>query len=102
MAIGIGEVTQGYSATGAEDFKRALQKQAIEETANKLGEINGIKTALEAGWQGDAQLNFVKNLEKAITETQQALREMNATLDGQFATLQEAWAEQDKNMVPIE
>ena len=56
MGISIGTVTQGYSASGAEAFKQKIHQEAIIETKSKLGNIGGITSALEAGWQGHRRL----------------------------------------------
>lgn len=100
--LGIGDVTQGYSRTGAESYKNDLNAKVITETCNKLRETNGIKTALEAGWQGQAELNFVTNLDNAVETTAKGIEELKSVLDGQFAAIEEAWANQDNEMVPLD
>lgn len=102
MGLGIGEVTQGFSRSGAEAYKNDLNAKAITETCNKLREINGIRTALEAGWQGQAQLNFMTNLQNAVETTATGIESLKDTLDGQFAAIEEAWANQDNEMVPLD
>lgn len=102
MGLGIGEVTQGYSRSGAEAYLSDLNKKAIDETAKLVRDISSIRTAIEAGWQGQAELNFMTNLENAADITAQGLEEMKATLEGQFALIEEAWANQDNQMVEVE
>lgn len=100
--IGIGDVTIGYSTTGAQAYLTDLNAKAITETKEKLSDITEITNALERGWIGQAELNFVSNLQKAITEIQGTLDQLKTTLDTQFAQIEETWAEQDKNIVPLD
>lgn len=100
--LGIGEITQGYSRTGAENYKNELNAKAITETCNLLRDTNNIKNALSAGWQGQAELNFVTNLDNAVETTAQGIEELKNVLDGQFAAIEEAWANQDNEMVPLD
>ncbi len=100
--LGIGELTEGYSRTGAAAYVAELNTKAITDTCNLLREINGIRTALEAGWQGQAELNFVSNLQKAVETTAQGIESLKGTLEGQFAAIEESWANQDNEMVPLE
>lgn len=100
--LSINDVTIGYSITGSQQYLADLNAKAIIETQEKLAQIDGIKTALEAGWIGIAQLNYVQNLMKSVVETQRTLEILKRILDGQFAEIEEAWREQDKNIVPLE
>lgn len=100
--IGINDVTIGYSTTGAQAYLVDLNAKAITETKEMLADIQGIKSALEKGWIGQAELNFVANLQKAVTNVQSTLDQLKTTLDTQFAQIEETWAEQDKNIVPLD
>lgn len=100
--IGIGDITIGYSVTGAQTYLTDLNAKAITETKEKLGDIESVRVALERGWIGQAQLNYVANLQKSIITVQNTLDTLKETLDTQFANLEETWREQDKNIVPLD
>ena len=102
MPLGIGEVNKGYSRVGAEDYKQALNAKAITETCTLLTDIEGIRSALEKGWQGQAELNFMSNLQKAVKDTCEGIQSLKDALDGEFDALEETWANQDNEMVPLE
>jgi uncharacterized protein YukE len=102
MGISIGTVTQGYSQMGAEAFKQKIHQEAIIETKSKLGNIGGITSALEAGWQGQAELNFVTNLQNGIKKVQTALDQLDVALDAEFAQIGQAWKDQDAEMVKLD
>lgn len=102
FGLGIGDVTHGYSRTGAENYRNDLNAKAITETCNKLRDTGAIENALSAGWQGQSELNFVTNLHNAVETTAQGIEELKQTLDGQFAAIEEAWANQDNEMVPLD
>ena len=99
--LGITDVGSfGYSRSGAQEFKEDLKAQGITTTAQKLGEIGGIRDAFQAGWQGKAEENFEKNLQTAITIVQQNLEEIKKALDVQFATIDTAIVTNDNEMIP--
>lgn len=102
MGIAISDVTEGYSRTGAEAYKQELNSKAITETCNKLREIDSITTAFQAGWQGQAELNFETNLRNAVETTAQGIESLKSSLDGEFAAIEESWANQDNQMVEVD
>ncbi|MBQ8131299.1 MAG: hypothetical protein IJ193_02280 [Bacilli bacterium] len=100
--IGIDELDFGYSRMGTQKYMDDLNTQAITETCRLLRDINGIKTAIQAGWQGQSEENFVKNFEKAIGETEESIKGLREILDGEFASIEDAVANQDNEMVPLD
>lgn len=100
--VNISDLTHGYSTTGAQNYITDLNAKAITETKEKLADIEGIRNALERGWIGQAQMNYISNLQKAVAEIQTTLDQLKQTLDTQFAQIEETWAEQDKNIVPLD
>ena len=98
----INDVTIGYSTTGAQAYLTDLNAKAITETKEKLADISGVTTALEKGWIGQAELNFVANLQKSIGQIQNTLDQLKQTLDTQFAQIEETWKDQDANIVPLD
>jgi len=102
MGLGISEVTEGYSRSGAEAYKSDLNAKAIVETCRLLRDINSITTAFQAGWQGQAELNFETNLRNSVDITAQGIESLKDALDGEFAAIEEAWANQDNEMVQVD
>jgi len=102
MGISIDTVTKGISRTGAEKFKQQIHQEAIEETKEELGKIDGITSALEAGWQGQAELNFVKNLQTNIQKTKTVLDQLDQALSAEFDAIADAMYTADEQMVQIE
>lgn len=99
--LSINNITTGYSFTGAVEYLNLLNRQAIIETKNKLADIDGIRAALEKGWVGQAELNFVANLQNSVQAIQGTLDALKRVLDGQFAQIEENMVQQDENMVPL-
>ena len=95
------DIDIGYSQSGAAEFQNQIHQEAIVQTKDKLGDINGIRSALEAGWQGKAELNFMQNFEKAVKDVQDALDEIDQRLSEEFDAIEASWVEQDINMVDI-
>ena len=105
MAMGtqlkIQDVNIGYSQSGATDYANDIHQEAIVETKRLLGDVESIRTALEEGWQGQAELNFMTNLQGAVKEVQNALDELDEKLTTEFNEIESAWVEQDAEMVPV-
>lgn len=100
--LNINDVTIGMSFTGTVEYIDRLNIEAIEKTKIKLAELDGIRSALEKGWVGQAEINFVANLQKSVGEVQSTLDILDKTLRSQFAQIAENMVEQDRNMVPLE
>lgn len=102
MAISIDTVTHGVSRAGAEKFKQKIHQEAILDTKSQLDKTDGITQALEAGWQGQAELNFVTNLQTNIRKTKAALDELDAALSNEFDNILNAVLTADEEMVQVE
>lgn len=100
--IGMNDVTIGFDAAGAEDYLNNLNNLLINQTKEKLDDLNGIEGALQSGWQGTAQENFMANLKTASQKVQRTLDELEEALRSQFAEISSAWQEQDVDMVPLD
>ncbi len=100
--VGIDELDFGYSRMGTQKYIEALNTQAITETCRLLREINGIKSTIESGWQGQSEENFVKNFEKAIGETEESIKGLRDVLASEFSAIEDAVANQDNEMVPLD
>lgn len=100
--LSISELSVGVSAAGAQEYYRELKTNAIDEACTVLKEgLASVKAELRAGWQGQAELNFEKNLDKAADLTVQALGTISTSIESLIASLVEQWAEQDKQMVDV-
>lgn len=100
--IGINDVTIGFDAMGAEDYLNNLNNLLISQTKEKLNDLNGIEGALQSGWQGTAQENFMTNLRASVGKVQSTLDELEGTIRNQFSSISNVWQEQDVDMVPLD
>lgn len=100
--IGMSEVTIGFDAAGAEDYLSNLNNLLINQTKEKLDDLSGIEGALQSGWQGTSQENFLANLRSAERKVQTTLDELESALKSQFAQISSVWQEQDVDMVPLD
>lgn len=100
--LGIGDITQGYSKTGAEEFKSDLNHKAITETAELLRETTALKEAFRAGWQGQSEVMFEKNLDTAVETTATGLEELKAAMDAEFDNLASSIDDFDNNLIKEE
>lgn len=100
--VSMNDVTIGFDASGAEDYLSNLNNILINETKEKLDDLNGIEGALKSGWQGTACENFMTNLRSAEKKVQTTLDELETALRSQFSQISSAWQEQDSEMVPLD
>lgn len=100
--IGINDVTIGFDVTGAEEYLNNLNEILINQTKEKLNDLSGIEGALQSGWQGTSQENFVSNLRTATQKVQATMDELEQALRTQFASISESWQQQDMEMVPLD
>ncbi len=101
MALTIGDMSHGFSQEGAEAYLAELNAKAITETKNILGDTAEIQKALEAGWQGQAQINFMQNFNESVVKIQEALDNCSQALNSEFSQITNAWIEQDSKMIDL-
>lgn len=100
--VSMNDVTIGFDAEGAMDYLNNLNNLLINQTKEKLDDLSGIEGALQSGWQGTSQENFMNNLRTAEKKVQYTLDELENALRIQFASISNTWQEQDINLVPID
>ncbi len=100
--LGIGDVTHGYSKSGAEEFKNDLNNKAITETARLLRETSALKQAFQAGWQGQSETVFEKNLDNAVEAAATGLEELKTSMDAEFANIAASIDEFDNTLITEE
>lgn len=96
------DITIGFDASGAEDYLVNLNNLLIQKTKEKLDDLSGIEGALQSGWQGVSQENFMLNLKSAEQKVQATLDELEGALRTQFSSISSAWQEQDVDMIPLD
>jgi uncharacterized protein YukE len=98
-ALGIGDVSIGYSKTGITEFVNELNSKAISETADLLHQTDSLVQALQAGWQGQSEMTFEKNFEKAVEEAAEALNELKTGMESEFDNVASAFNDFDNKLV---
>lgn len=97
--LGIQDLTEGISVSGAKKYYEDLHTECIKETIEKLNETGDIKNALRAGWQGVACENFIKSLDAIVKVTQNNIAMMDSVLESEINLITKAWLNQDREMV---
>ena len=100
--IGMNDITIGFDAVGAEDYLNNLNNMLINQTKEKLDDLSGIEGALQSGWQGVSQENFMANLRTAEKKVSATLDELEGVLRSQFNSISSVWQEQDVDMIPLD
>lgn len=98
--LAIGEVDRGFSSQGARDYLDDLYRVAIIETKELAAQIDGIRSATEKGWTGEAQLVFMSNLGIAEKKLELALEQVYNILQGEISKISSSMIEFDTKVVP--
>lgn len=95
------ELTVGYSISGAEEYIQNLNAKAIDETKDIIrGErFTAVKTAMEAGWVGQSEVNFMAKLKNGSEQLCDSLDEIRRALNDMMSSIEEEMAERDKKIV---
>lgn len=101
-SLGIDDLTIGVSAQGAWDYYDGLNTGAIRHAREAVLNTEDVKRALQAGWQGQAEANFEKNLDNASHVVDQELEKISNAIQSLISDLVEDWATQDNQMVEEE
>ena len=102
MGLDIGQVTIGYSKQGAQNYLQKIRTEAIEQTQAILRTRTDVTSVLEECWQGQAELTFEKNIDKACDAAIKVLDELYSLIKIEFDNLHNSWVSQDDEMVQEE
>ncbi len=97
--VGIGDLTIGINAQGMQEYKDQLQTELLINTKEKLEDVVGIQTAIDAGWQGEARDHFLEALEKTIKTIEEDLEKEYKDLEARFEELESNYFGQDRKMM---
>lgn len=100
--LGIGDVSIGYSKEGVNAFVTELNSKAITQTAELLSDTTNLLNAFRAGWQGQSEIAFEKNLNNAIKVTADGLNELRTTMEAEFDNIGSAFNDFDNKLLTEE
>lgn len=95
----ISSMTHGVSILGARKYVEELQLGAIEKAITALENTSEVKSTLAAGWQGQAETNFEKSMDKSVQTVVEALRSISDGIESLVTELTEDLLQQDRDMV---
>ena len=94
------ELIVGYSATGAEEYLQNLNAELITGTKSLIRDkFSNVKTALEAGWVGNAEVNFVTKFNKASEDLCDTLDSLKKAIDGMLGAVEDEMTNRDNKIV---
>lgn len=97
--LGIGDITIGYSSTGAAKYVADLNTTAIIETNGIITDHTEIiKDTLQQGWQGQACDAFCAKLSEAAEQLKEKLQEMEQVFNATLAAQEETYHAEDTTM----
>ncbi len=99
MAIGIDSVTLGVSRQGAENLKQKIRVDAIEATSNALSNTDQISSAFEANWQGQSEVQFMKNFQAKISKLKETLKSLEEACDAEIDNIVASAISMDEELV---
>lgn len=97
----IGDLSIGVSAAGAQEYYQELKTNAIDKACDALRNTSKLYSTFRQSWQGQAELNFERNFDKAISETIKSLEGIKVMIENNIAREVKQWAEEDKHMLDV-
>ena len=97
--VGIGEMTYGVSSAGAHAYLDGINTIAISNAIEKVQNTLAVKTALESGWQGSAELAFERKLDGAADMVVETLNKVKENIENLVTELVEDMANQDEHIL---
>ena len=100
--LDIGDITIGYSATGARTYVNDLNTKVISETSTIItNSIQNIVTVFQTKWQGSACESYSKLLNKSGEDLKSGLKQMEAIFEATIAAQEETYHEEDTDMAGV-
>lgn len=99
MHSDLSKLTIGFSSEGLQTYKTELKTKILTEAAEALSATQGVKEALEQGWQGMSKDKFVTDLENTIQTINTDLLAEYDDLEARFAQLEQNYLTQDNDMM---
>lgn len=101
MAIGIDSVTLGVSRTGAENLKQKIRIDAIEATSNALSQTDTIRSTFEENWQGQSEIQFMKNFDAKINKLKDTLKSLEEACSSEIDNIVASAISMDEELVEV-
>lgn len=97
----LSEMSVGYSFKGAQEYLNDLKLEMIGSTKELLRgpEFDKLVTALQEGWVGQSQINFVNALKKGTEQACSDLEQMQDLMENLLGAVEEEMIQRDKNLV---
>lgn len=94
----IQDATYGISKTGMEQYINSLNASLIGDTKKILEQVEGIQSAVDAGWNGAAKASFLKSLQESIIKVEQDLDKEEVSLRRRLDELQASYIYQETHI----
>lgn len=96
--LGIGDLTIGIDANGMVQYKEDLRAELLQQSKEKINNVQEVLDAINAGWQGVSRDNFVKQFASVREKICEDLDNEYADLENRLTDLQSAYFSIDKNI----
>lgn len=97
--VDIGSMTMGVSASGMSGYRDQLKLSILVETKEKLQDVTGIQSSIDAGWQGESRDRFLEDFGVQIETIMDDLEAEYFDLEARLDELEDNYFKQDENMV---
>lgn len=97
----IGDMTEGISAKGMEEYIESLKAYLLVETTKIINDTSALESAINAGWQGQSRDKFIEKFNEARSAISDDLKKEFKDLNNRLAELQINYFAQDSKMIDI-
>lgn len=95
----IGEMSHGYNTSGVENYIAELKAIVLTEAAEEIKNIDEIRTACEANWEGQARENFLNNVKLDAEHVAEQYNQLYNILQTEINNVQNAMSNFDYNLI---
>lgn len=97
--LGIDDLTIGVSRKGMEQYKHELKISVLNETKDKIDDVDNVVKAINNCWQGQARDKFLSQFAATREKIKEDLKREYNDLEQRLIELEHQYYDQDKSMM---
>ncbi len=92
MALNISGATAGADSTGLEQLYKDIHVDCIQSAIETMNNgVSKVTDAIKECWSGDDEVKFEENLEKFVSQVEQALNSYDNAIKAEFNSIFQQW-----------
>ncbi len=95
----ISEMQYGHDAAGIIQYLDEVKTESLQKASDAADNIDGIRAALEATWEGEAREDYIKNLKEDVKKFKAALETLYETFNHEVQNAATEMQNFDRNLI---